>query len=74
FDEPCRVYAESVKAKITELEQQIEIIRSSYPFDKIPFMQDRDAVRKRNAELNEMLDSITEDLELVNRTIAEVTA
>ena len=74
FDEPCRVYAESVKAKIAELEQQIEIIRSSYPFDKIPFMQDRDAVRQRNAELNEMLDSITEDLELVNRTIAEVTA
>ena len=63
-----------MKAKIAELEQQIEIIRSSYPFDKIPFMQDRDAVRQRNAELNEMLDSITEDLELVNRTIAEVTA
>ncbi len=37
-------------------------------------MQDRDAVRERNAELNEMLDSITEDLEMVNRTIAEVKA
>ena len=72
FDEPCEVYVESVKAKITEVMEQIEIIRSSYPFDKIPFMQDREAVRKRNAELNDMLDSITEDLELVNGAIKEL--
>ena len=66
------VYVTDLKAKIADVLTQIERIRSAYPFNKVAFMKDREAVRVRTEELNAQMDSVTEELERVTRTIREL--
>ena len=71
-DKAEAIYVEDLKTKIAEVLAQIEKIKSVYPFDKVSFMKDREAVRKRNEELNKIMDSVTEELQNVNRVIKEL--
>lgn len=71
-DKADAIYVEDLKTKIAEVQQQIETIRSSYPFNKVSFMKDREAVRRRTEELNRLMDSVTEELQTVNRVIKEL--
>ena len=62
-------FVEDLRSKIAEVQAQIGRIQSAYPFDRVAFMKDREAVRRRNAELNGTMDRVTEELEKVTRTL-----
>jgi len=47
-------------------------LRSSFPFNSIELLRDREAVRERNRKLELALDQCTSELEDTNRMIKEL--
>lgn len=61
--------AADLKIRILQLKEDIAKIKSIYPFDKIGFLNDPDAVRARNLELDEQIHRSSVQYDEVLRTI-----
>ena len=71
-DKDVVIPEKDLKQKIMEVKADIDRIMHEFPFDKIDFLKDKEAVRERCEELDEMMRDYDEQLKIVRDALKAI--